>query len=994
MRGSSTRRIGIVGALVAALTLGPIGLANATTGGDSPTDDSATTNAGGGTATSTFAIRPSSQSRMSVAPQVASASTYTLTFDEFPVGSMISDQYQSIGVVFSGTLPFITTDSANPTSPVLSGTPRFQGDIDGRFTTSSGAQRTVDSFTFDVGYIDNPGAVVVQLFDLNGGQLTSVPVDSAGIVHVVVNYPNVGSFRITATGYEAAGWAIDNLSFSGYGVESDKYVAMGDSYQSGEGAYNYLPGTNINGVNQCHRSTNAYPELLVDRGVVNLDLRFRACSGAKMGDLSLDSKPGGAPWNDGSQYAALGPDTKLVTIGIVGNDLGFSPIVQSCVTRAFYLWGRPCYSDHGDEVIQKLASLRDGDIHDQLLAVYRNVRRLAPFARVVVVSYPEFLPTSKDGYNQNQWLGFATCGGVQWTDGLWIDDAVKKADKSIGETAAAAGFDFVNIADIMNGHEMCSKTPGINGIIGAGDSESFHPNKLGHSLIADRIQQAILTSPVYPSFPILPNQTITKQIAVTGDTLYITANWPGSDVKVALQSPSGVRYDRANPNGAEHGNGPTSEYFTVNHPESGQWTLEFFGADVSPAGEPVTLSVVDHQRPPAPLNASIAVAGTGSARTFDGTSSAAPNGPLTYEWDFGDGTSGTGPTVAHTFTKPGDHYVALRVSDATGDSAYAVLDSSVHIDGDPMNLQYHRVGGDLHLTNTTVVRGDLLVDGSLQCDANARVEGNVVVTGRAQLSTNCAVTGGLWVAGDLQMTATARVSGDVQVKGAISYQSTARVGGNMTAGGDLTVIDGRTLPQLHSSGSVGGEATSLGYVVDLTVPPAGQLVVPARTATWAQFMNNTAAAAHAPSTSVALSSTPGCTMAPWASNVNTPVVTINTNTTVDATTATSSCRTISLQQMTLALSADLNLVVDNLAVVNGLKVVSTDGKPHNLSIYSGGAPSSTSGDVNLGSGSTTDTRISVSILAAGKVSAGTGTRLRGIVRTGGLAATGDAVIGY
>lgn len=465
-------------------------------------------------------------------------------------------------------------------------------------------------------------------------------------------------------------------------------------------------------------------------------------------------------------------------------------------------------------------------------------------------------------------------------------------------------------------------------------------------------------------------------------------------MKVALRSPSGVRYDRANPNGAEHGNGPTSEYFVVNHPESGQWTLEFFGADVDPSGESVRLSVVDHKpATPAPT-ARIAVSGTGSARTFDGTGSTSPDGALTYQWNFGDGTFGNGPTATHTFTTPGDHYVSLRVSDAGGDSAYAAIDNPIHIDDDVLNLKYHRVMGDLHLTNTTIVRGDLLVDGNLQCDSSARVEGNVVVTGSAQLTTNCAVTGGPWAAGNLQMTATARVGGDVQVKGSISYQSTARVGGNLTAGGNLTVIDGRSLSQLHSSESVGGHAVSQGYVVDVHIPSADRPGAPAPTITWKQFMKNTATAANAPSRSVALSSNPGCTMAPWASNVNTSVVSVASDTSVDATAATSTCQTITLQQMTLALSADLSLSVDNLAVVNGLKVISADGKPHNLSIYAASASGAPSGDVNLASNTTTDLRVSVTVVAAGKVSAGAGTRLRGLVRAGTLPVWSDAVIGF
>ena len=39
--------------------------------------------------------------------------------------------------------------------------------------------------------------------------------------------------------------------------------------------------------------------------------------------------------------------------------------------------------------------------------------------------------------------------------------------------------------------------------------------------------------------------------------------------------------------------------------------------------------------------------------------------PLTYEWDFGDGEQGTGPSPTHTYTRVGSFRVTLRVSDGT-----------------------------------------------------------------------------------------------------------------------------------------------------------------------------------------------------------------------------------------------------------------------------------------------------------------------------------------
>jgi PKD repeat protein len=50
--------------------------------------------------------------------------------------------------------------------------------------------------------------------------------------------------------------------------------------------------------------------------------------------------------------------------------------------------------------------------------------------------------------------------------------------------------------------------------------------------------------------------------------------------------------------------------------------------------------------------------------SFDGSKSADPDGnPLTYAWNFGDGTTGTGVSPAHSYAKGGLYPVTLTVSD-------------------------------------------------------------------------------------------------------------------------------------------------------------------------------------------------------------------------------------------------------------------------------------------------------------------------------------------
>jgi len=55
---------------------------------------------------------------------------------------------------------------------------------------------------------------------------------------------------------------------------------------------------------------------------------------------------------------------------------------------------------------------------------------------------------------------------------------------------------------------------------------------------------------------------------------------------------------------------------------------------------------------------------------FDGTGSSDPDGDtLRYDWDFGDGSIGSGPTPAHSYSAEGTYTVSLRVTDPS--EAYA-----------------------------------------------------------------------------------------------------------------------------------------------------------------------------------------------------------------------------------------------------------------------------------------------------------------------------------
>ncbi len=154
---------------------------------------------------------------MAQGPQAPSA--VTITFSEFPVGTVITNQYaKDDGIVFQGTsaadAQFISNDGANPDSPELSGTPQFAGDVGAHFVLPNTNQpATVDSVSMDVGYIDNPGSTQVNAYDSNGALLGSVVANQIGFNHLTIAFKGIASFVVTSVSDEAAGFGVDNVSF-------------------------------------------------------------------------------------------------------------------------------------------------------------------------------------------------------------------------------------------------------------------------------------------------------------------------------------------------------------------------------------------------------------------------------------------------------------------------------------------------------------------------------------------------------------------------------------------------------------------------------------------------------------------------------------------------------------------------------------------------------------------------------------------------------------
>jgi hypothetical protein len=74
----------------------------------------------------------------------------------------------------------------------------------------------------------------------------------------------------------------------------------------------------------------------------------------------------------------------------------------------------------------------------------------------------------------------------------------------------------------------------------------------------------------------------------------------------------------------------------------------------------------------------------GESVTLDASGSTDNIGIVSYEWDFGDGTTGIGKTVNHIYEKPGTYKVTLTVKDAAGNYATDSIIITVQSTGIPL----------------------------------------------------------------------------------------------------------------------------------------------------------------------------------------------------------------------------------------------------------------------------------------------------------------------
>ncbi len=258
--------------------------------------------------------------------------------------------------------------------------------------------------------------------------------------------------------------------------EDFEYVALGDSFTAGPFIplpHGYPPG--------CLRSTRNYPAM-VAIGLGVDEFTDVSCSAATTEHMT---QPQTTPLGvNPPQFDALQPGTDLVTVGIVGNDIGFAEIVTTCARLSFTdPFGDPCH-DHATASGTDIYAERIDDAASELAGVLQGITERSPDATVMLVGYLRILPPSRGCFP----LVPIARGDVPYLDGLQ-----QQLNEMMAEQADEHGALFVDAYAVSLGRDVCAPplTRWVEGFVPNRPAFPVHPNAGGMQAVSDLVLGAL-----------------------------------------------------------------------------------------------------------------------------------------------------------------------------------------------------------------------------------------------------------------------------------------------------------------------------------------------------------------------------------------------------------------------------------------------------------------------------------------------------------------------
>lgn len=319
---------------------------------------------------------------------------------------------------------------------------------------------------------------------------------------VTIDVPGSFTFEVTCGA---------RLMTAGPVIAGARYVALGDSYASGEGAETFEPGTDEGDEgNMCHRAPDGWARGAATQ--LSLTVSFVACSGAVIPDLYQPNNGNG----DGeiAQLTYLTTEADLVTISIGGNDVDFAGVLADCVydESGFAPGSSGCRHRQNTAVTEALQRLRVGQpagceaapgpdavaCSPSLADVYRDIHERAPSARIRVMAYPALWGGRFDRDRAtNTWrCQVGTLAGfdsfyVDEADARWMNEVAQQLNRVLSDAVEALRTEGIDIAIAapdpnFRGHRLCDRAdPWFRALDltifqnFSFDNRSFHPNDVG-----------------------------------------------------------------------------------------------------------------------------------------------------------------------------------------------------------------------------------------------------------------------------------------------------------------------------------------------------------------------------------------------------------------------------------------------------------------------------------------------------------------------------------
>jgi hypothetical protein len=193
-----------------------------------------------------------------------------------------------------------------------------------------------------------------------------------------------------------------------------------------------------------------------------------ACSGGVSDNLYRSSNGGQGQDGEPSQADQLAQlartsDVKMIIVSDGGNDVGFAGIIQACF-EAYLAKQGPCEPAQQAKLAQEIpaATLKVEKAIDEIRAVMAADGYSAGDYRLVWQSYPSVIPRASEArYAESDPQRDDTCPFYD-QDLTWGRDQGSVEIGQMVQTAAAArGVEFMNLGNLLQGHEICARSDSL-----------------------------------------------------------------------------------------------------------------------------------------------------------------------------------------------------------------------------------------------------------------------------------------------------------------------------------------------------------------------------------------------------------------------------------------------------------------------------------------------------------------------------------------------------